>query len=150
MTMSQMPPIPNFSNETEGVSAFHIAYYNERLRNNVFGAVMEAFYNEAKAGRITKAQLARRLDKRPEQISRWFSGPSNLTLDTVSMLLLGIGAELDPQVSFFRDKAIPNYAHPLIDTIASAGAPQQPRSVGFIEEPLTGTSTGLTLHSVER
>jgi len=42
-----------------------------------------------------KAKLARRLDKRPEQITRWLSEPGNLTFDTLSDLLLGLsGAEL--------------------------------------------------------
>jgi hypothetical protein len=69
-------------------------YFQERLRQRLYDIVMKEFDSyEAKGG--NKAKLARRLDKRPEQITRWLSEPGNLTFDTLSDLLLGLsGAEL--------------------------------------------------------
>jgi hypothetical protein len=70
------------------------AYFQDRLRTRLYDLVireLEAF----KARGMTQAQLAVRIGKRAEQVSRWLSSPGNLTLDTVSDLLLGIsGAEL--------------------------------------------------------
>jgi hypothetical protein len=52
-----------------------------------------------------KAKLARRLDKRPEQITRWLSEPGNLTFDTLSDLLLGLsGAELAMLLEYPADQ----------------------------------------------
>jgi hypothetical protein len=43
---------------------------------------------------FSKRKLAFRLGKKPEQITRWFSNPSNLTLGTISALCLGAGYEV--------------------------------------------------------
>ena len=112
MPTSQTRLIPA-SLSDEPLPEYALAYYSERLRNRIFSAVLEAFVHESEQGNITKALLARRIGKEPAQVSRWFSGPSNWTLDTISLLLLGIGAELDPTVAFFADRAKPNYAHPV-------------------------------------
>ena len=119
MTTSRTPQTPSSSNE-EPISAGDIAYYCERLRNRVFEDVVEAFAEEAAAGRITKAALARKLGKGPEQITRWFSGPSNWTLDTIGTLLLALEAELETNVVFLRDRPAVNYAHPLVEDLIGA------------------------------
>ncbi|MDR7127080.1 hypothetical protein J2X53_003928 [Pseudorhodobacter sp. 4114] len=48
---------------------------------------------------LTKSDLAKMLNKRPEQITRWLGGPGNLTLDTLSELVFAmrgkfVGVEL--------------------------------------------------------
>ncbi len=126
MTTSRTPQTPSSSNE-EPISAGNIAYYCERLRNRVFEDVVEAFAQEAEAGRITKASLARKLGKGPEQITRWFSGPSNWTLDTIGTLLLALDAELETNVVFLRDRSPVNYAHPLVEHLIGAGRRAQKR-----------------------
>lgn len=69
-------------------------YFQERLRNRLYDLVIKEFEQYQEAGH-NQVQLANRLGKRSEQISRWLSSPGNLTLDTVSDLLLGLsGAEL--------------------------------------------------------
>ena len=61
-----------------------------------------------KAG-ITKAELADRLGKGPDQINHWLATPGNWTLDTLSDLLFGTtGAELPAQVSYPLEKAAKN------------------------------------------
>jgi hypothetical protein len=72
------------------LSAGDLAYFRERQSNRVYEAVFKAFVGTG----ITKADLARRLKKKPEQLTRWLSGPGNWTLDTVSDLLLALGSEM--------------------------------------------------------
>ena len=71
-----------------------IFYFRQRNRNKIFQTVVAHFADEAANG-LTKSELARRLGKDPAQITRWFSGPGNWTLDTVSDLLLSMDCELD-------------------------------------------------------
>ena len=75
-----------------------IYYFRERNRNKIFQSVIAHFANEAASG-LTKRELAKRLGKDPAQITRWFSGPSNWTLDTISDLLLAMSSELDCHIS---------------------------------------------------
>jgi hypothetical protein len=75
------------------------AYFQTRLRNRLFDFVLKRFSEEQKKG-LTKAILARRIGKTPDVVSRLLGAPGNWTLDTVSDLLIGIGAEeLDPIAS---------------------------------------------------
>ena len=70
------------------------AYFQDRLRTRLYDLVIRELETYKSRG-LTQAQLAIRIGKRTDQISRWLSSPGNLTLDTVSDLLLGIaGAEL--------------------------------------------------------
>lgn len=70
------------------------AYFQDRLRGRLYDLVTSEVEKYIGRGG-TRAALAKRIEKRPEQITRWLSGPGNLTLDTVSDLLLGLsGAEL--------------------------------------------------------
>lgn len=68
------------------------AYFRSRLRNRVFNFILEKFVAEQENG-LTKAALARRIGKTPDIVNRWLGAPSNLTIDTMSDLLLGISAE---------------------------------------------------------
>jgi len=118
MPTSQMPKMSTSSTD-QPIPLDEIAYHNRRLQNLVFDEVIRAFAVEKKEGRISRALLAKRIDKRPEQITRWLSSPSNSTLDTISTILIGMKAELEPRVIFFRDAVKPNYAHPIIDFLTN-------------------------------
>ena len=61
--------------------------------------------SEAKSGKISQASLSHRLGKGGAEASRWFSGSRNLTLDTISKMLLAMDAEAEFRVVFFRDSA---------------------------------------------
>src|SRR5215472_6594597 len=72
-------------------------YFQERFRGRFFDFLIGLFIREQRNG-LNKAKLARRIGKPPEVINRWLGAPSNLTLDSVSDLLLGICTEeLMPQ-----------------------------------------------------
>jgi DNA-binding phage protein len=77
------------------------AYYRRRQQNRVFAALAELFAEEAEKGAISKKELAEILGKDPAQITRWLSAPSNLELDTISDILLAMGAEMDHRVVRF-------------------------------------------------
>ncbi len=80
------------TSDTRAVSARNIYFFRQRQRNAVFQAVLAFFAEKAEKEGLTKRELARRLGKDPAQITRWFAGPGNWTLDTVSDLLLAMGA----------------------------------------------------------
>jgi hypothetical protein len=93
------PPIPEAKR----------SYFQARLRNRLFNFILGKFVNEQANG-LTKAILARRIGKSPEVINRWLGAPSNLTLDTLSDLLLGICAEeLSPQSEPILNQSPRNY-----------------------------------------
>jgi hypothetical protein len=67
-----------------------LGYFRARNRWRAYEVVLTEFKNSG----LTKADLARRLGKRPEVISRLLGAPGNWGLDTVSDLLFAIsGAE---------------------------------------------------------
>jgi len=84
-------------------------YFQTRLRNRLFNFILAKFIREQERG-LTKAKLGRRIGKPPEVINRWLGAPSNLTLDTISDLLLGISAEeLAPQTEALLHQAPRNF-----------------------------------------
>lgn len=106
------------------------AFYHGRLRNRIFNLILNKFVEEQKATGLTKAVLARRIGRAPAVITRYLSAPSNLTLETISDLLLGIGGEeLDPVSSAVDGQARTyNASKPTASgnvSIASAPPPAQ-------------------------
>jgi hypothetical protein len=97
------------------------AYFQDRLRTRLYDLIIKELETYKTRGR-TQAQLAIRVGKRPDQISRWLSGPGNWTLDTVSDLLLGIsGAELKMVVERPAQEAPLNFRRPdWLDPTAAA------------------------------
>lgn len=119
------------------------AYFQERLKGRIFSFIIGEFQKQQRKNPdITQATIARRLGKRPEQINRWLSGPSNLTLDTISDLFLAIcGGE--PSLS-----ALPLHSavqiqtlaerHQVADTALVAEAPP-PIALSALEDSPLGT-----------
>jgi hypothetical protein len=94
------------------------AYFQQRLRIRVFNFLLEKFVQAQKKG-LNKNILAKRIGRPPEVINRWLGTPSNLTLDSISDLLLGIaGEELELGSSSPLGKVANNYSH--FDEMASA------------------------------
>jgi hypothetical protein len=102
-------------------------YFQTRLRNRVFNFILAKFVTEQERG-LTKAKLGRRIGKPPEVINRWLGAPSNLTLDSISDLLLGISAEeLTPQTEALLYQAPRNF-DPWIRQEEQLNRKQPPRS----------------------
>lgn len=102
-----------------------ISYYRQRYKNRVFGALISFFASEAERVGLTKGDIATRLGKDPAQITRMLSNPSNMTLDSVSDLLLAMEAEAEPPaIVRFADRVEPNYAHPLVAKALGVNVPR--------------------------
>jgi hypothetical protein len=95
--------------------AYEASYFEQRFRNRIYEAVIKAVEEAAAANKWKRKDLATRSGKKASQITKWFSGPGNWTLDTVSNLLYSIDAELDFKVTKFSEKQKANEFHPLND-----------------------------------
>lgn len=80
-----------------GVPSDTLAYFRERQRNRIYDSVLREFLRS----KISKADLARRMGKRPEVVTRLLGAPGNWTLDTVSDLMFAIsGSEFEFRVVY--------------------------------------------------
>jgi transcriptional regulator with XRE-family HTH domain len=99
-----------------------IFYYRQRFKNRVHESLTAFFAEEAERRGITKQDIAESIDRDPAQISRWLNSSSNLTLESISDLLLGLDAEMDdPRITRFENKPILNYVHPILSQIEAMG-----------------------------
>ena len=104
MTVYQTTPVWTEILNAPQLSKKALGYFRARLKNRLHQVVLGEFLKLGANERFTKADLARRIDKKPEQITRFLGAPGNWTLDTVSDLLLAMGYELEPQVVGFDDR----------------------------------------------
>lgn len=89
-----------------------LAYLRSRTKNRLYNFILEKFLEKEREG-LTRAELARRIGRRPEVITRLLGSPGNWTIDTVSDLLIGICAEeLEPDSRSLLDRAPRNYREP--------------------------------------
>jgi hypothetical protein len=89
------------------------AYFQARLLNRIYGFILNRFLEQERSHGLTKAELARRIGKRPETVSRLLGAPGNWELETISDLLLGInGEELEFSASSVLSRATRNYVGP--------------------------------------
>jgi ribosome-binding protein aMBF1 (putative translation factor) len=80
------------------------AYYRRRLQNRFHRLILTAFREQQKRNGLNQKQLAQKIDKDKSKVNRWLGIPSNLTLETISDLLLGLGVDLDdPSVTPIAD-----------------------------------------------
>jgi hypothetical protein len=80
-----------------------LEYFRERLRSRLHQIVLDEFIRREDHG-FTQAELARRIGKGSDQVSRLLGASGNWTLNTVSDLLLGMESELDFTVMLVRDR----------------------------------------------
>jgi hypothetical protein len=124
------------TNSDEPLSQRSIFYCRERLRNRIFDCVIRALAERVASGATTRASIAKRLGKDPAQVTRWLSGPSNWTIDTISDLMLALDAELLMEHRLYENLAMPNYRHPLADI----GESSSPSLINIrSSEPATGS-----------
>ena len=96
----------------ESIPLGKLAYLRERTRNVLYDFIIKKFLEAEKKG-LSQAELARRIGKRPEVVNRWLGSPGNWRIDTISDLLVGIGAEeLKPQSVSLLNRAPRNQTCP--------------------------------------
>lgn len=108
----------------ERIPVGRLAYFRTRLRNRLHDLVLREFSRQEKTRGLTRAEIARRIGRKPEQITRWFASPGNWTLDTVSDLMLAMGAEPKVETWALADRPARNFTGPewLLGAGTSAGA----------------------------
>ncbi len=88
----------------ESIPVGKMAYFRARLSNKLHELILKEFVRLSQHGKISRADLARRIGRKPEQVTRWLGAPGNWTLETFSDLALGMGYE--PAFSLISLKAI--------------------------------------------
>jgi hypothetical protein len=87
-----------------------LAFFQERTRNRIYNYVLKKFLEKECSGQLTRAELARRIGRKPEIITRLLGAPGNWTIGTISDLLIGIAAEeLEPRSTSLLNRAQRNY-----------------------------------------
>ena len=112
MTTSQQTSFLSEILEGKEIPPGKIAYFRERLRNRLYDLVVTEFLSQQKTQQLTRADVARRIGRRPEQLTRWLGAPGNWTLDTVSDLLLAMGAEPEFSVASVVNRTASNPIRP--------------------------------------
>lgn len=123
-------PISQMSNSSpesgaEPIPMAKIAYFRQRLKNRIHQLVLREFRRFERQG-LSRSELARRIHRRPEQITRWLGNPSNWTLDTLSDLMIGMGGEPDLYFVAPGERLVPE----------RASAAQQPLPPAASEAPI--------------
>jgi transcriptional regulator with XRE-family HTH domain len=72
-----------------------LVYFRERLRDRLHSAILEAFLKRSEEKGLKQKDLATRIHRTSAQITRWFSTASNITLDSISDLMVGLGMDFD-------------------------------------------------------
>ena len=93
--MSLLPAKPFLEEVHSGepIPPEKLAYFEQRALNGFYDYVMTRFLEEKERSQLTKAKLAERIGRGPDQINRWLASPTNWTIATVARLLVGIAGE---------------------------------------------------------
>ena len=113
------------TSEAPKLAEREVFYQRARTRNRIFEKLVAFFNQRAEQAGVTKRQIASKLNRDPAQITRWLTQPSNLTLDTLSDLLVAMDAELDVSIHLFADRALVNAVHPWMEEYWEAGQPKR-------------------------
>lgn len=118
------------------------AYFQSRLKRRLYTLVLEKF-RQAEKGGLTKAELARRIGKKPEVITRSLQTPGNWRIETVSDLLLGIcGEELIASALSPLEASARNYKG------ADIPLPKAPPVIGSPPTSSAAPAYTITIHGV--
>jgi transcriptional regulator with XRE-family HTH domain len=81
--------------EWKAIPEDKLVYFRERLRHKLHAVILDAFLARSKERDLKQSDLAVRIHRKRAQITRWLSSESNLTLDSVSDLMVGLGMDFD-------------------------------------------------------
>lgn len=80
------------------IKRFWLGYFQEGFREEVQQLLLEHFEALKANTGFTRSELAKKIGRRPEQVTRWLSSSTNLEMDTISDMALGMG--LVPRLRF--------------------------------------------------
>jgi hypothetical protein len=110
MPISMTTPMLSEIASGDPVPQEKLAYFQERTRNRLHGYILKKFLEKERNGSLSRADLARRIGRKPEVISRLLGAPGNWTIGTISDLLIGIaGEELEPDSTSLLNRPSRNY-----------------------------------------
>jgi hypothetical protein len=112
MNTSQTTPFLSEILNGQTIPLGKLAYFRQRLLNRFYDLILGEFLKQEQRG-LTKAEVARRIGRRPEQVTRWLGAPGNWTLETVSDLSLAI-SKAEPEVELITLENLPprNFERP--------------------------------------
>lgn len=122
MTTSQTQSFLTEILEGKPIPVGKLEYFRARLQSRLHQLVLAEYLRQEDRG-LHQADLARRIGRKPEAINRLLGAPGNWTLNTVSDLLLGMGAEPDFAVEYLKDAANQDKAGNLIAAIKTGQPP---------------------------
>ncbi|MES2845607.1 MAG: helix-turn-helix transcriptional regulator [Pseudomonadota bacterium] len=105
--------------DAKNLPSFWLSYFREKLRGEINDHLLEAFQES----NLTKADIARKLNRRPEQITRWLSAPCNLETDTIADIALALGLAPTFQLQRIGNTQSNNEVHSLILDLPEPGNP---------------------------
>lgn len=142
MTISPKMSLISAISDEHPLTPAQLGYFRSRLRTRIHEVILSIYLDEKKKSGTTKADLANRLGKAPEQITRWLAAPGNLRLDTVSDLLLAMKQELTFEAGAIDLTTRTNEFHELA-SLTPSSAYVAPTSVNitlvrksFVEDPI--------------
>jgi hypothetical protein len=140
MTTSQTRSFLTEVVEGRPIPVGKLEYFRARLQSRLHQLVLDEWLRQEDQG-LTQAELARRIGRKPEVINRLLGAPGNWTVNTVSDLLIGMGAE--PELALFRLVDRTANATLLISGEARLGSqPEKRKSVesGTLQPPCSQTT----------
>jgi hypothetical protein len=81
-----------------------LAYFRAQLRYSFHDLVLREFLRQEDKEGFTQADLARRIHRKPSQVSKLLGAPGNWTFNTVSDLLLGMKALPDVSIMSLEER----------------------------------------------
>jgi hypothetical protein len=95
MTTSQTQDfLSEFKNPDADIPPAKLAYMEARLAGLVHQFLLKLLRSMEARGNFSKRKLSHRINKKPEQITRWFASPGNLTIGTIAAIYAGAGYEI--------------------------------------------------------
>lgn len=92
MTISLREQLRSASSlEDIALSPALLGYFHAMSQDEAHELIVDLFQRLALEKKVTRAFVARRLHKRPEQVTRWLSAPGNWTSETFTNLALALG-----------------------------------------------------------
>lgn len=104
MTISQTPSFLIEVLEGKPIPEGKKEYFRWRLKSRLHQLVVREYLRHEDLG-LTQKEWAMRIGKGEAVVNRLLGAPGNWTLDTVSDLLLGLGAEPELAVHYFEQAA---------------------------------------------
>jgi hypothetical protein len=110
------------------INKFWLGYFQEGFRAEIYAELLEMYEHWKHTKHLSRSDLARKIGRRPEQVTRWLSAPANLEADTISDMALGMG--FVPRIHFEPVSNVfsvgkPNLTNPVSDFVSTANTASQ-------------------------